>query len=80
LLTCGGFALISFWLLSLLDASAWSLFIAQSIALVLWASLGAIWPAWMAEQISTGSRSVSIGVASSLGGAIFGGTAPYLNT
>jgi len=80
LLTCGGFALISFWLLSLLDASAWSLFMAQSIALVLWASLGAIWPAWMAEQISTGSRSVSIGVASSLGGAIFGGTAPYLNT
>lgn len=80
LLTCGGFALTSFWLLSLLNSSAWSLFLAQSIALVLWASLGAIWPAWMAEQVSTSSRSVSIGVASSLGGAIFGGTAPYLNT
>lgn len=80
LLTCGGFALISFWLLSLLNSSAWSLFLAQSIALVLWASLGAIWPAWMAEQVSTSSRSVSIGIVSSLGGAIFGGTAPYLNT
>ena len=79
LITCGGFALLSFWLTSLLGPSAWSLFVAQSIALVLWAALGSVWPAIMAEQVATGSRAVSVGVASSLGAALFGGTAPYLN-
>ncbi len=79
LLTCGGFALLSFWLTGLLGPTAWSLFVAQSIALVLWAALGSVWPAIMAEQVATGSRAISVGVASSLGAALFGGTAPYLN-
>ncbi|RYF72376.1 MAG: MFS transporter [Comamonadaceae bacterium] len=80
LFTCGGFALLSFWLTGLLNASAWSLFVAQSIALVMWAALGSVWPAIMAEHVSTGSRAATVGLVSSLGAALFGGTAPYLNT
>ncbi len=80
LLTCGGFALLSFWLNGLLGPTAWSLFVAQSIALMLWAALGSIWPAWLAEQIPTGQRGTTVGLITSLGAALFGGTAPFLNT
>lgn len=80
LLTFGGFAVLSFWLTGLLGPSAWSLFITQSVALVLWAAVGSVWPAIMAEQIATGSRATTIGLASSLAAALFGGTAPYLYT
>ncbi|MGF7121507.1 hypothetical protein [Rhodococcus sp. BE178] len=36
--------------------------------------------AWLAELFATKSRAAGIGIAVSLAAAIFGGTAPYLNS
>jgi MHS family alpha-ketoglutarate permease-like MFS transporter len=80
LLTTVGFVVMSFPLDNMFTSSPWSLFWVQSIALLLWGSIGAIYPALMAEQFATGPRALGIGVAYSFAAVIFGGTAPYLNT
>jgi MHS family alpha-ketoglutarate permease-like MFS transporter len=80
LVTTLGFVLLSFPLDTIFTNSAWSLFMAQSVALVLFASVGSIYPALMSEQLATGGRGVGIGFVTSLSAAVFGGTAPYLNT
>jgi MHS family alpha-ketoglutarate permease-like MFS transporter len=80
LLSTIGFVVLSFPLDSWFTSSAWSLFIVQTVALLLWSSIGAIYPALMAEQFSTGPRALGIGVSTSFAAVVFGGTAPYLNT
>ena len=74
-----GFVLASFPLDALFTSSAASLFLAQSIALILWACVGALYPALMVEQFATGPRALAIGVSYTGATVIFGGTAPYLN-
>jgi MHS family alpha-ketoglutarate permease-like MFS transporter len=80
LFTTIGFVLLSFPLDIIFKSNTGSLFISQSIALVMFASTGAIYPALMAEQLATTKRAVSVGFVTSLSAAVFGGTAPYLNT
>jgi MHS family alpha-ketoglutarate permease-like MFS transporter len=75
-----GFVFLSFPLDFMFQSSAWSLFLCQTIALVLFAGTGAIYPALTSEQFATSQRSTSIGFVTQLSSAIFGGTAPYLNT
>lgn len=58
----------------------WTLFVAQLMGLGSWALLAAIFPALLAEQVPTQARARGVGFISSLSVAIFGGTAPYLNT
>ncbi|MBP6018916.1 MAG: MFS transporter [Burkholderiaceae bacterium] len=58
----------------------WTLFVAQVLGLGMWALLAAIYPAIVAEQVPTQARAMGVGFVSSLSVAIFGGTAPYLNT
>jgi MFS transporter, MHS family, alpha-ketoglutarate permease len=79
LLTTAGFAVISFPLDWILGYTAWSLMLAQAVALVLWAGIGSIYPAFMAEQFPAGPRASGIGIAYSTSVVVFGGTAPYLN-
>lgn len=80
LLTTGGFVLLSFPLDFMFQGDAWSLFICQTIALLMFAATGSIYPAMMSEQLATSRRGVSVGFVTSLSAAVFGGTAPYLNT
>lgn len=58
----------------------WTLFVAQGGALIVWAMQASIHPTILAEQAPTTARSTSVGVWSSVGAALAGGTAPYLNT
>jgi MHS family alpha-ketoglutarate permease-like MFS transporter len=58
----------------------WTLFVAQLMGLMVWSLLAAIFPAVMAEQVPTQARAMGVGFISSLSVAIFGGTAPYINT
>jgi MHS family alpha-ketoglutarate permease-like MFS transporter len=64
----------------LLTDEPWTLFVAQSLALIVWAAQASIHSTVMAEQAPTEARSTSVGVWSSVGAALTGGTAPYLNT
>jgi MHS family alpha-ketoglutarate permease-like MFS transporter len=75
-----GVAVLAFPLSTLLGPSPVSLLLAMSVALVL-QSLGAsIQVAWFAELFSTRSRATGVGLAVSVSAALFGGTAPYLNS
>ena len=71
-------ALLLFPLDSMIGNSAWSLFLAMSVALVLIAAGAAIVPALYAELFPTGVRAAGVGVPYSVAVALFGGTAPYL--
>jgi MHS family alpha-ketoglutarate permease-like MFS transporter len=75
-----GFMVLAYPLDRLLSSQPWTLFVAQSVALTLWAMVASIYPAIMAEQLPTHQRAVGIGITSSVSVALFGGTAPYLNT
>lgn len=75
-----GFMALAYPLDRLLSNEMWTLFVAQSVALSLWAMVASIYPAIMAEQLPTHQRAVGIGITSSLSVALFGGTAPYVNT
>jgi MHS family alpha-ketoglutarate permease-like MFS transporter len=75
-----GFPVVVFPLTWLLGPSAGKLALAMSIALVLLACGSAVAPAFFAEQLPTGARATGIGVPISVGAALFGGTAPYLQT
>ena len=75
-----GVAVLAFPLSALLGPSPASLLLAMCLALVL-QSLGAsIQVAWFAELFSTRSRATGVGLAVSVSAALFGGTAPYLNS
>jgi len=65
---------------AMIQGQAWQLFIAMSIALVLIAAFASIGPAVYAEMFPTGIRAAGVGVPYSIAVALFGGTAPYLQT
>ncbi|MGO4103842.1 MFS transporter [Leifsonia sp. YAF41] len=63
-----------------LSDQPWTLFVSQGLGLAVWAIIASIYPAIIAEQVPTKHRALGVGFLSSLSVAIFGGTAPYLNT
>lgn len=69
-----------FPLMNLLSDQAWTLFVAQSVSLVVIGMGTSILAATLSEQLPTQSRTTVIGLATSASVAVFGGTAPYLNT
>ncbi|MNJ21801.1 Alpha-ketoglutarate permease [compost metagenome] len=75
-----GVALVVVPVSMLVTEQPWTLFVAQCIGLSVWALLASIFPAVLAEQVPTQVRAMGVGLVSSLSVAIFGGTAPYLNT
>ena len=75
-----GVALAVFPVSHLVTDQPWTLFVAQLIGLLVWALLAAIFPAVVAEQVPTGARAPWAWLHFSLSVAIFGGTAPYINT
>lgn len=74
------FALLSFPLFMLLRDSALMLLLAMVAALVVQSLAAGTQVAWFAELFSTGNRAVGVGFAVSVAAAVFGGTAPYLNS
>lgn len=75
-----GFIALAFPLNRMIDGSFGGLFLAMSIALVLLACLFAVNGAMWAEVFPTAVRAAGVAAPLSLATAIFGGTAPYLNT
>ncbi|MDT7564262.1 MAG: transporter, family, alpha-ketoglutarate permease [Pseudonocardiales bacterium] len=80
LIAMGALALLYFPLDSLIQGETWQLLVAMSIALVIISAISAIGPAVLAELFPTGIRAAGVGVPYSLAVALFGGTAPYLQT
>ncbi|WP_443698380.1 MFS transporter [Pseudonocardia humida] len=75
-----GVAVLSYPLNAMLSTSPWSLFFAMSIALVFLGGSAAVVPAVFAEIFPTRIRAVGLAVPYSIAVALFGGTAPYLQT
>lgn len=75
-----GFIALSFPLNRMIDGSFGGLFMAMTIALLLLACLFAVNGAVWAEVFPTAVRAAGVAAPLSLATAIFGGTAPYLNT
>ncbi|WP_404829330.1 MFS transporter [Epidermidibacterium keratini] len=75
-----GLAVLYFPLNAMIGTSAFSLFIAISIALIFMGGFSSIGPAVFAEIFPTRIRAVGLGVPYSISVALFGGTAPYLQT
>ncbi|HET8599597.1 MAG TPA: MFS transporter [Segeticoccus sp.] len=81
LLACAlGTAAVLFPLQFLVRHQAWQLGLAMCIAMVFIAAGAAIVPAVYAELFPTHIRAVGVGVPYSICVALFGGTAPYLQT
>jgi MHS family alpha-ketoglutarate permease-like MFS transporter len=72
--------LLLFPLTSFVQDQAWQLFVAMSIALVFIACFVSIGPAVYAEMFPTSIRAAGLGVPYSIAVALFGGTAPYMQT
>lgn len=66
-------------LAAILTSEPWTLFVSQGIGLAVWAIIGSLYAALIAEQIPTQHRGFGVGFLSSLMASIFGGTAPFLN-
>ncbi|MEV5542217.1 MFS transporter [Saccharopolyspora shandongensis] len=75
-----GLSILSFPLNAMLNQSAWSLFFAMSIALIFLAMSTSVGPAVYAEIFPTRIRAIGLAVPYSIAVALFGGTAPYLQT
>ena len=75
-----GAAVMHFPMTWLLKDSAWQLAVAMSVMLVFIAASAAIVPAVYAELFPTSIRTIGVGVPYSICVALFGGTAPYLQT
>lgn len=75
----GAFVVGIFPLMGMITDEPWTLFVAQSIALVFIALVAGSKPAVLSELLPTRYRTRMLGFALSLAVAIFGGTAPYLN-
>lgn len=74
-------AIVCFYPLSrLISDQPWTLFIAQTGGMMIWAMGAAMYPAFIAELFPTHIRATSVAVATSVSVAIFGGTAPLLIT
>ena len=65
---------------AMIDDNPWTLFLAQSLMMGLSACIGGTQPAMLSEQIPTRYRTLIMGTAMPLAVALFGGTAPYVNT
>ncbi|MCT1686744.1 MFS transporter [Pseudoglutamicibacter cumminsii] len=65
---------------AMIDDNPWTLFAAQSLMMGLSACIGGTQPAMLSEQIPTRYRTLIMGTAMPLAVALFGGTAPYVNT
>lgn len=65
---------------AILTSEPWTLFVSQGISLLVWAIQSSIHSTIMAEQAPTEARATSVGIWTSVGAAISGGTAPYLYT
>ena len=75
-----GLAALNFPLNAMLNTSPWSLFFAMSIALIFLGAFSSIGPAVFAEIFPTRIRATGLAVPYSIAVALFGGTAPYLQT
>ncbi|MDT7553141.1 MAG: transporter, family, alpha-ketoglutarate permease [Pseudonocardiales bacterium] len=75
-----GMAVLNIPLNAMLNASPWSLFFAMSIALVFLGAFSSVGPAVYAEIFPTRIRATGLAVPYSIAVALFGGTAPYLQT
>lgn len=73
------FIVLTFPLTGMITTAPWTLFVAQSIGLIVLALGVGHKPAVLSEQIPNRYRTRVMGFANSMGVAIFGGTAPYLN-
>ncbi|WP_020500485.1 MFS transporter [Sciscionella marina] len=75
-----GSAALAFPLSALLGPHPMSLLLAMMLALVVQSFSGSIQVALFAELFSTRARAAGVGLAVSISAAIFGGTAPYLDS
>lgn len=73
-------AVLYFPLDALIKGQTWQLLVSMSVALVITSAISAIGPAVLAEFFPTGIRAAGVGVPYSLAVALFGGTAPYLQS
>jgi MFS transporter, MHS family, alpha-ketoglutarate permease len=80
LIAVAAIAVLYFPLDALIRGRTWQLLVAMSIALVIISAISAIGPAVLAELFPTGVRAAGVGVPYSVAVALFGGTAPYLQT
>lgn len=71
---------LAFPIAGLVSDAPWTLFVAILLGNIVWACVGSIYSAVVAEQAPTAVRATIVGFVVSLSVAIFGGTAPYLNT
>lgn len=71
---------LAFPIANVVSSAPWTLFVALMLGQLVWACAGSIYPAVVAEQAPTRIRATIVGLVVSLSVAIFGGTAPYLNT
>ena len=76
----GGFALIAWPALHLIQNNFWTLLAIELVGIVLLVGYSANCAAVMAEQFPTEVRTVGIALPYALAVAIFGGTAPYITT
>ncbi|UZF48227.1 MFS transporter [Rhodococcus rhodochrous] len=75
-----GFGLFSYPFSWILSSDPLSLFAVQLVSFVFWAAIASILPSLLSESLSSTHRAVGVGVVGSLAAAIFGGTAPFLNS
>lgn len=75
-----GFVVLAYPLDAMIDGTFVTLFLAMSVALVVMACLFAVNGAVWAEVFPTHTRAAGVAFPLSFATAIFGGTAPYLNT
>ncbi len=80
LISTVGTAAVLFPLQALVRDSAWQLGVAMAVAAVLIGAGVSILPAAYAEMFPTAIRAVGLAVPYSIAVAVFGGTAPYLQT
>jgi MHS family alpha-ketoglutarate permease-like MFS transporter len=75
-----GFGLFSYPFSWILSGAPMSLFAVQLVSFVFWAAIASILPCLLSESLTSTHRAVGVGVVGSLAAAIFGGTAPFLNS
>lgn len=75
-----GAALLSFPLNRLIQGEMWQLVVALTVAMLLVAFVSSIMPAVLSELFPTHVRATGMGVPYALAVAVFGGSAPYLQT
>ncbi|GGJ35891.1 MFS transporter [Paenarthrobacter histidinolovorans] len=80
IVSSAGAALLHFPMMWLLKDSPWQLAVSMSVMLFFIAGSAAIVPAVYAELFPTHIRTIGVGVPYSICVAVFGGTAPYLQT